>query len=247
MKSTANEYLGAGITAVISQEHGFGTDALLLAYFASPKRADRICDLGTGCGIIPLLWCREKRESLITAVDIQSSACEQVKKAIEINSLQGKLEIINADLRELKGSVPFGVFDMVTMNPPYKAANAGIKSMSDAALIARHEIMCSLADIMQAASRLLRFGGRFCLCHRPERLSDIFCLMHENGIEPKRLRLVCQRESTAPWLVLVEGRKGGRHGLKIEPSLIIMDGDGYSDEMKIICSEYEKQKVFNNG
>jgi tRNA1(Val) A37 N6-methylase TrmN6 len=247
MNAKANEYLGSGITAVISQEHGFGTDALLLACFASPKSVDRICDLGTGCGIIPLLWCRDKREGLITAVDIQRSACEQVNRAIEINSLQGKLETINADLRELKGVLPLGVFDLVTMNPPYNAANAGMKiSSDDAACIARHEVMCSLADVMRAASSLLRFGGRFCLCHRPERLCDIFCLMREYSIEPKRLRLVCHRESTAPWLVLVEGRKGGRHGMKIEPPLIIMDGNDYSNEMKSIYSEYEKQKVLNS-
>ncbi len=244
MSAAAHEYLGAGITAVISGEHGFGTDAMLLAYFASPKRTDRVCDLGTGCGIIPLLWCREKRENLITAIDIQPAACEQVRQAIELNSLQDKLEVINADLREMKGVVPLGIFDTVTMNPPYKAADAGIKSADTAALIARHEVMCSLSDIMQAAEKLLRFGGRFCICHRPERLSDILCLMRENSIEPKRLRLVCQREGAAPWLVLAEGRKGGRRGgLKIEPSLLLMSGSDYSDEMKIICSEYLKQKV----
>ncbi|HZJ77465.1 MAG TPA: methyltransferase [Clostridia bacterium] len=232
------EQLGSGITAIVSDKHSFGTDALLLAYFATPKPAEKVCDLGTGCGIIPLLWCRDKRQKNITAIDIQPDACEQVQKAIELNSIENTLEVINADLRELKGVVPFGVFDTVTMNPPYKAANAGKKSADNSALIARHEVMCNLDDILLSAKKLLKFSGRFCLCHRPERLGDIFCLMRKHSIEPKRLRLVCRYEGVAPWLVLVEGRKGGKPGLKIEPSFIIMQGEDYSEEMKKVYGEY---------
>jgi len=239
MSDTKLEYLGAGISAVVSAEHTFGTDALLLANFAAPKKSEKACDLGTGCGIIPLLWCRGERTEKITAVEIQPAACEQVQAAIEQNSLREKLEIVNADLRELKGKLTLGAWDLVTMNPPYKAANTGIKSRGEAELIARHEVLCTLEEIAKAAAELLKFGGRFCLCHRPERLCDVFAAMREAGIEPKRLRLVAQANGKAPWLILAEGKKGGKPGLNIEPQLVIKNDNGeYTDEMRAVYGEY---------
>lgn len=239
MPDTRLEYLGSGITAVVSSEHGFGTDALLLAYFAAPKKKNKACDFGTGCGIIPLLWCRQERTEKITAVEIQPEACRQVQSAIERNGLQEKLEIVNADLRRLKGLLPMASFDLVTMNPPYKAANAGIKSTAEAERIARHEVLCTLDESAAAAAALLKFSGRFCLCHRPERLCDVLTAMRGTGIEPKRLRLVAQKNGKAPWLILVEGRKGGKAGMVIEPQLCIeKDVGGYSDEMRGIYGTY---------
>ncbi len=241
MSPCKNENLGAGITAVISDAHGFGTDAILLAHFAAPKKNDKACDLGTGCGIIPLLWCREARAAKITAVEIQTGACEQVRKAIEINRLSGRLEIVNADLRELKGVLPAGAFDLVTMNPPYKAQGAGRASKDEAGLIARHEVMCTLEEAAAAAAGLLKFGGRFCLCHRPERLCDVFTAMRAAGVEPKRLRMVAQTNGKAPWLILAEGRKGGKPGLVIEPQLAVEnESGGYSEEMKSIYGDYQQ-------
>jgi len=239
MSNTKLEYLGSGISVVVSAEHTFGTDALLLAYFSAPRKTEKACDLGTGCGIIPLLWCRDERKEKITAVEIQEAACEQVLKAIEQNSLREKFEIINADLRELKGKLPMGSWNLVTMNPPYKAANTGIKSRGEAELIARHEVLCTLEEITKAAAELLKFGGRFCLCHRPERLCDVFAAMRSAGIEPKRLRLVAQKNGKAPWLMLAEGKKGGKPGLIIEPLLIIKNENGeYTDEMRTVYGEY---------
>jgi len=239
MSDTKLEYLGAGISAVVSAEHTFGTDALLLANFAAPKKSEKACDLGTGCGIIPLLWCRDERTEKITAVEIQPAACEQVQAAIEQNSLREKLEIVNADLRELKGKLTLGAWDLVTMNPPYKAANTGIKSRGEAELIARHEVLCTLEEIAKAAAELLKFGGRFCLCHRPERLCDVFAAMREAGIEPKRLRLVAQANGKAPWLILAEGKKGGKPGLNIEPQMVIKKDNGeYTDGMRAVYGEY---------
>ena len=233
------EYLGLGISAVVSKAHGFGTDALLLAYFAAPKKRDKACDLGTGCGIIPLLWCRDALAQHITAVEIQQAACEQVRAAIEACALENKLSIVEADLRELKGRLPMGAWNLVTINPPYKALNAGIKSRGEADLIARHEVFCSLADAAATASGLLNFGGRFCLCHRPERLCEVFAAMRGTGIEPKRMRLVVQSPGKAPWLVLVEGRKGGKPGMKIEPELLIQNEDGsYTEEMLAVLGAY---------
>ena len=238
MQEFKKEYLGAGITAFVSNSHIFGTDAVLLADFAAPSKKARCCDLGSGCGIIPLLWC--KRETgKITAVEIQPLAVEQIKAAIEFNSLSERLEAVNADLRELKGKVPFGCYDVVTMNPPYKANGAGIESRSGADKIARHETMCSLSDVCAAAKKLLNFGGRLCMCIRPERLCELFCEMRAADIEPKRLRLVSKLPGKAPWLALVEGRRGGRSGMTVEPELFVYGDSGeYSDEMKKIYGDY---------
>lgn len=238
MQEFRKEYLGAGITAFVSNSHIFGTDAVLLADFAAPSKKARCCDLGSGCGIIPLLWC--KRETgKITAVEIQPLAVEQINAAIEFNSLSERLEAVNADLCELKGKVPFGCYDVVTMNPPYKASGAGIESRSGADKIARHETMCSLSDVCAAAKKLLNFGGRLCMCIRPERLCELFCEMRAADIEPKRLRLVSKLPGKAPWLALVEGRRGGRSGMTVEPELFVYGDSGeYSDEMKKIYGDY---------
>ena len=238
MQEFRKEYLGTGITAFVSNSHIFGTDAVLLADFAAPSKKARCCDLGSGCGIIPLLWC--KRETgKITAVEIQPLAVEQINAAIEFNSLSERLEAVNADLRELKGKVPFGCYDVVTMNPPYKASGAGIESRSGADKIARHETMCSLSDVCAAAKKLLNFGGRLCMCIRPERLCELFCEMRAADIEPKRLRLVSKLPGKAPWLALVEGRRGGRSGMTVEPELFVYGDSGeYSDEMKKIYGDY---------
>lgn len=238
MDGFRKEYLGSGITAFVSQAHAFGTDAVLLADFASPSKRAVCCDLGSGCGIIPLLWCK-KQTGKITAVEIQPLGVEQINAAIEFNSLSDRLTAVNADLKNLKGVVPFGCFDVVTMNPPYKASGAGIESRSGADKIARHETMCSLSDICQTAKKLLNFGGRLCMCIRPERLAELICEMHSADIEPKRLRLVSKCPGKAPWLVLIEGRRGGKIGMTVEPELFVhSENGGYSDEMKKIYGDY---------
>ena len=127
------ENLGGGITAVISKEHGFGTDALLLADFAAVRENNRCCDMGSGCGIIPLLWLKKNMSRPVAAVEISEQGCEQMKKAAEVNSLGGRLEIFNEDLRRVREFLPAGEFDVVTMNPPYKAEGAGIVSADGAA------------------------------------------------------------------------------------------------------------------
>ncbi len=238
MSEFKKEYLGAGITCFVSDDHTFGTDAVLLAHFAAPKSKTVCCDLGSGCGIIPLLWCKGETGH-ITAVEIQEQAARQIDEAIEFNSLEDRLTAVCADLRNLKGAVPFGHFDLVTMNPPYKASGAGIISKSDADKIARHDTMCTLNDMCECAAHLLNFGGRFCACIRPERLSELFVTMSKNGIEPKRLRLVSKYPGKAPWLALVEGKRGAKSSLKVENELYVYGPGGeYSDEMKMIYGDY---------
>lgn len=236
------EPLGGGMKIIVSDEHKLWTDTVLLADFASPKKNDRACDLGSGCGSIPLIWLRSDAPKHVTAVEIQEKACSMLKRSIELNGLSDRIEVLNSDLRELKGKVQFSSYDLVVCNPPYKADGAGIRSKSTAHMIARHESMCTIDDIMTAAGSLLNFSGRFCMCQRPERLSDVICAMRAHDIEPKRLRFVQQRHAKAPKLFLIEGRKGGRPGgLIVEPVLFIEGENGdFSEEMIKIYGAYKE-------
>jgi len=232
------EPLGKNMKIIVSDDHTFGTDAILLASFANVRSSDKVCDLGTGCGIIPLIWCKNGAEN-ITAVEIQKKACFQAERSAILNSVNDRLKIINADLRVLRGVLPLGTFDVVTMNPPYKPVGTGIESASEADKIARHETMCSIDDAVAAASSLLRFGGRFCLCHRPERLCDIICSMRKGKIEVKRIRFVSQYQDRAPWLVLVEGKRGAKSHVTVEKNLVIKNPDGSNtDELREIFGDY---------
>lgn len=231
------EDLGGGIKIATGAEHTFGTDAFLLAHFAAPKPGDLACDLGSGCGIIPLLWLRDGLEA-VTAVDIQPLAVEQMRLSSEISGLGVRFEPILADMRSLKGILPFGTFDLVACNPPYKAASAGIQSRSQSDKIARHETLCTLDDCCAAASRLLRFGGRFCLCQLTERLVDVFAAMRANKLEPKRVRFVQKDKSSAPWLVLVEAKRGAKPFLKIEPPLFLYEYGTTSTEMRELYNRF---------
>ncbi len=236
------ETLGGGIGVIVSDEHTFGTDAMLLADFAEPKHADIACDLGTGCGIIPLLWARDGACGKIFGVEIQKKGYGQFKRSIEMNLLSDKVFAYNNDLKSLKGVLPFGSFSLVTMNPPYNAENAGIKSGSDSEKIARHETLCNIDDIARSASMLLKFGGRFCLCIRPERLFEVMRAMSENRLEPKKLRLVTSRADEKPWLCLIEARLGGKSGMAVRENMVIYGGDGgYSEEMLRILKPYREE------
>lgn len=231
------EELGCGIKLVVSKQHTFGTDALILAYFASPKKYDTACDFGSGCGIIPFLWLRDEKCKSVTAVEIQENGCNQMNRSLSLNGTD-KITVLHRDLKELN-DLSAGSFDLVTMNPPYKGADCGIKNDDECSRLARHETACNIGDIAKSASRLLRFGGKFCICHRPERVFDAMTAMRSNGIEPKVLRFVSKRGNTQPWLVLIEGRRGGKNGLKVEKPLIVEKPDGtYTDEMLLITEKY---------
>lgn len=235
------EYLGSDVSVAVSKEHTFGTDAVLLADFASPKRNEKVCDLGTGCGIIPMLWCRNGQAKSIAAVELQKKGYLQACESIRVSKMQDKVTPINCDLRSIKKFFEHASFDVVTMNPPYKAADSGIKSASTAELIARHEVECTLNDVCLAAKHLLNFGGRLCMCNRPERLSDTIFAMKSNGIEPKRLRMVSKTPHSRPWLFLIEGRKGGKPFMNIEPPLVMYGENGeLSKEVTEIYGEYKE-------
>lgn len=234
------EDLGCDVGVIVSKQHTFGTDAMLLASFANPKRNDIACDFGTGCGIIPFLWLRDGKCSEISAVEIQENACNQVERSITLNNTE-KITLYNRDLKNLDGFA-LASFDLVTMNPPYKIENGGIKNKDKSATIARHETFCNMDDIAKSASKLLRFGGKFCICHRPERVFDAMVAMRDNGIEPKRLRFVSKKGDTQPWLVLIEGKRGAKNGLKVEKPFMAYNDDGtLTDEMLEITEKYRKE------
>ena len=207
----------------VSDAHRFGTDAFLLAAFSRYQVRDVACDLGTGCGIIPLVMERHMPPRQIYGLDIQPEAIRLLEQTVAENRLTNLTPVLG-DLRTLWPDAPLEQCTLVTCNPPYKAQGAGMESAGDAARIARHELLCDISDVCGSAARLLRFGGRLCLCNRPERLCDVLCAMRSAGIEPKRLRFVAKHPDTAPWLFLVEAQKNRKTGLKIEPDILIAAG-----------------------
>ena len=233
------EPLGNGVEIYVNEFYHFSTDTILLADFAKPKKNSKAVDLGTGCGTIPFLWSRNDTSVKISAVEIQSGAVNLAERSKEYNGLSN-IDFINADLKELKGVLKFGYYDLVCCNPPYKLDGSGIKNPDSEKLLARHEQSCTLEDIAIAAKNLLQFGGRFCMCQRPERLTDVMEVMRNNNLEPKRLRFVQQRKDKKPKLFLIEGKRSSKKGnLVVEPTLFIEENGEFSPEMREIYGSYK--------
>ncbi len=193
----------------------YGTDAAALSDFVVAKPKEKLIDICSGNGIIPILLCKKTRCSDITALEIQEEVCELAKRSVKLNDLTDKIKIFNGDLRNVKEHFPCGHFDVVTCNPPYMPVGTGKTNLSDSVNIARHEIMCTLEDVIKSASHLLKNGGRFYMVHRAERLSDIFYLMRCNNLQPKKLTLVTANPDAEPSLVLIEAQKDRKSGLII--------------------------------
>ena len=213
-----------GYDIFVSEDHRFGTDAVLLARFANPSPKDRVCDLCTGCGIIPMLFTALKKQPLITyGVEIQQEAYDLFSETVKVNGLGEKILPVKGDLTkdEELFMVPREKMDIVTVNPPYYKVKAGLERLSPQQAIARHELMCNLEQVIRAASLLLKYGGSLKICHIPERLTDIMCLMRKYGIEPKILQPACHKTSDKPYLILLSGRKGGKSGLSLEKPVIV--------------------------
>lgn len=228
------EKLSDDIFVHIDKNHRFGTDAFLLADFANPRKKDTVCDFGTGCGIIPLVMCKRFSPKSITGIDVQNDAIELFKRSVEASTVNTVLIPLLSDIKELDRTAltAESEFDIVTCNPPYKTGGSGILSESSSDKIARHETMCTIDDVCKSASGLLKFGGKLCICQRPERLLDVLATMRENGIEPKRLRFVAKDENGAPWLFLVEGKKGSKPFLQVEKTFFMYDNGEFSAELK---------------
>ena len=254
--------LGAGIEILVTREYRFSTDAILLADFALRHAGcfeGRALDLGSGCGIIPFLWERDSRMRKqqkekprfchVAGLEIQQNACDLAQQSLRLNRVMNGTEFICGDLRDVaqgnKNKMderlkPLGSWDVVVCNPPYKAPGAGKTSPNDALRTARQEGSCTLQDILQAASALLRYGGRFFLCQRPERICDVMCHMRGAGIEPKLLQPVQQMHGKNANLFLAGGIKGGKCGLTLLPAFMIETPDKeYSPEMMRVYGPYK--------
>lgn len=203
-----------------------GTDSFLLSALPRLTPGTRVCDLGCGTGLLGLLLLQRQRELRVTGIDIQPAAVALAERAAVENGLTDRLRFLCADLRSVRTLFPTGSFDLVICNPPYYPPNSGKVSGDSARRTARAETEAALDDICDAAAYLLRWGGKFCLVHKPERLTDVLCALRDHGMEPKRLRLVHTRAGDAPSLLLAEGCRGGKPGLTVEPPLILQMADG---------------------
>ena len=213
----------------------FGVDGVLLSDFARIKKNFRVIDLCTGTGIVPFLIMGKFSPREIYGIEIQEEMAKMAQRSSELNNLLNTVKFFNKDLKDIDFPKSLGKFDVLTVNPPYKLNNSGIVNSSDKLAIARHEIMCSLEDVIIAARELLKDNGRIYMVHRPERLADIITLMRKYKIEPKRIRMVHPNTKKAPNIVLVEGQKGGGQFLKWEPPLYVYnDQGGYSEEIDLI-------------
>ncbi len=211
----------------VSEDHRFGTDALLLAEFSVPSPKDNVCDLCSGCGIIPMLfYVWGKQPAVSYAVEIQNEAFGLMQTTVEKNRLEGRLIPVRADLTndEELFTVPRGKMELVTVNPPYYRPGCGEERLSPAQANARHELLCDLESVIRAGALLLKYGGYLKMCHIPERIADIVCLMRKYGIEPKVMRFAHHSDTgERPFLVLISGKKGGKPGLIVEKPVTVSE------------------------
>ena len=231
-----NEFWKDGPKFLSNRAFNIGTDAVMLYAFCRKMRFKRVCDLGCGSGVIGQLLAFSNENICVTGVEIQESSANAALENAKLNGLDTRFEVICGDLREHK-KLPLnaGSFDLVVMNPPYFPQKSGKSVEDDETAIARDERFCTLEDACTAAAYLTKWGGRFCMVHRPERLSEVMTNMSNKGLEPKTLRFVQHRESSAPNLILVEALRGGKPGLTILPPLILTKPDGSdTDEVKEI-------------
>ena len=208
----------------------FGTDSVLLAGFVRVSAKDRVIDLGAGTGVIAILL-EGRTGAKLTALEIQTEDCDMARRSAELNGQD--ITVIEADMRLAHECLGTGVFDAAVCNPPYFPASGGKVSQKGGAGFegaATHDLLCTLDDVAKSAARLIKFGGKFFLCGPTARLSEILCSLTENGLEPKRLRLVAARADKAPYLALIEAKKGAAKGLTMEKLLVIENDDGTPTE-----------------
>lgn len=216
----------------------FGTDAVLLADFAHPRRKDSAADLGTGTGIIAVLMAAHQPELQVDAVEIQGETAEMAGRSMRINGLEERIRVHHADMRDAWRILGQGSKSLVTCNPPYEKENTGPTSQSDNQRISRHETDLSLDEIVRSAAQLLKFGGRFCVVYPAKRAFEMMNAMAKHHLEPKRMRSVHARADRAPKIVLIEAVKGAHSGLNwMEPLILYNDDGSHSAEWRRIYGE----------
>ncbi len=210
----------------------FGMDAVLLADFVRAKKTDRVIDLGTGNGILPLLLDARDRGGSFEALELQPEAAALARRNVSLNGCEDRIRVTEGDIREASRLFGRSRFEVVVTNPPYMPAESGLVNPASARAIARHELCCRLEDVLREAAALLVPGGEFFMVHRPERLGDICRLMRDYGLEPKELRFAYSFPDSPAELLLVRGKRGGRPFLQVDPPLIINREKGvYTDEV----------------
>lgn len=223
-----------------SERFQFGIDAVLLADYASKslKEKESVIDLGTGTGIIPLLMVNKCKTAAFTGLEVQKESAEMAARSVAMNELEGQIQIVHGDLKEAGSLFPRHSFNVVTCNPPYMIDAHGRNNEQDALTIARHEVLCTLEDVVKAADYLLASHGSFFMIHRPFRLPEIFSSLEKHKMEMKRMRLIYPFADKEPNMVLIEARKNAKRRLTIEPPLIVRNDDGeYTIEVQDIYNK----------
>lgn len=210
----------------------FGVDAVLLTGFVKIKKDEVVLDLGTGTGVIPILLEAKTEGKHFIGVDIQQQSVNMANRSVQMNELENKIEIHQSDIKNLTNVYKLSSFDVITSNPPYMNEGGGIVNDYSPKAIARHELLCTLEDIIFNTSKLLKPQGRFYMIHRPFRITDIFVLLRQYKLEPKRFRFIHSHIDQEPCMVLIEAIRGAKPMLKVEPPLIIYKENGeYTDEI----------------
>jgi tRNA1Val (adenine37-N6)-methyltransferase len=204
----------------------FGIDAVLLSNFTKLKSGDTVVEFGTGTGIIPILLSGKTEFKKIYAFEVQEQMAEMATRSIQLNGLEDRIEVIHANLIDAIDYVPLGSVDVVVSNPPYMSGTGGLKNPSDLKAISRHEVLCTLEDIVEKAAKLLKFKGKFYLIHRPNRLVDIFVLCRKYKLEPKRIRMIQPFVHKSPNICLIQCVKGGNSELHVQEPLIVYEQGG---------------------
>ncbi len=216
----------------------FGMDAVLLSDFAKANEDDRVLDIGTGTGIIPILMEARYGGSRYTGLEIQEESADMASRSVALNQLEDKISIVTGDIKEAETYFEAASFDVITCNPPYMIGQHGLANPEEPKAIARHEVKCTLEDIIKKSAKLLVPGGKFYMVHRPFRLAEIMTYMSEYKIEPKRMRLVYPYVDKEPNMVLIEGARGGKSRITVEKPLIVYESPGkYTREILDIYGE----------
>lgn len=210
----------------------FGMDAVLLSGFAAVKPGERVLDLGTGTGIIPILLSAKTEGEHFTGLEIQEEIAGMAKRSVSMNGLEEKIEIVNGDIKEASRIFGAASFDVVTTNPPYMNDAHGLKNPTEVKAISRHEVLCTLEDVVRESAKVLKHGGRMYMVHRPHRLVEILNTMTKYRLEPKRMKLVHPFRDKEANMVLIEAVRGGGAWMKVEPPVIVYKEPGvYSEEI----------------
>ena len=210
----------------------FGMDAVLLSGFSNVKEGENVLDLGTGTGIIPILLAGKTKGRHFTGLEIQSCSADMAARSVKYNHLEDRISIVEGDIKEAGKVFEPASFDVITSNPPYMTGQHGLVNPDEEKAIARHEICCTLEDVISQTAKLLRVGGRFYLVHRPFRLAEIIHMLVEYRLEPKRMKLVYPFVDREPNMVLIEAVRGGKSRITVEKPLIVYQKPGvYTDEI----------------